>query len=65
MTLKDFKSSKLFKSKKKILEGYSFLPREFPEKWGFKIATAYASLSQSLPGISKKTWTPKDSNAQP
>ena len=32
MTLKDFKSSKIFKSKKLVLEGYSFLPKEFPEK---------------------------------
>ena len=28
-----------------ILKGYSFLPKEFPKKMGFKIATAYASLS--------------------
>ena len=65
MTFKASKSSKIFKSKKKILEGYSFLPKEFPEKWGFKIAIAYANLSQSLPSISQKTWTPEDSNAQP
>ena len=65
MTLKDFKSSKIFKSKKLVLEGYSFLPKEFPEKWGLKIATTYANLSQSLLIISKKTWTLKDSNAHP
>ena len=31
---KDFRSSKILKSKK-ILEGYSFLPKEFPGKNGF------------------------------
>ena len=46
-----------FQVQKEILEGYSFLPKESLEKWGFKIATAYASLLSSLLGIFKKTWT--------
>ena len=43
-----------FQVQKQILEGYSFLPKEFPEKCGFKIATTYAGLLSSLPGTLKK-----------
>ena len=46
-----------FQVQKEILEGYSFLPKESLEKWGFKIASAYASLLSSLLGTFKKTWT--------
>jgi len=63
--LQRFQILQNFQVQKQILESYSFLPKEFPEKWGFKIAIDYANLSQSLPGISEKTWTPEDSNAQP
>ena len=54
-----FQILQTFQVQKKILEGYSFLPKEFPEKWCFKIATAYASLPSSLPGTFKNTWTQK------
>ena len=43
----------------------SFLPKEFLEKGGFKIATAYAILLSSLPDTFKKDLNPKDSNNQP
>ena len=56
-----------FQVQKQILEGYSFLPKQFPKKkkWGFKIATAYASLPSSLPSTFKKDLNLEDSNAQP
>ena len=57
--LQKFQILQTLKVQKQILKGYLFLPKEFLEKWGFRIATAYASLSQSLPDISKKTWTQK------
>ena len=52
-----FQILQTFQVQKEILEGYSFLPKESLEKWGFKIATAYASLLSSLLGTFKKTWT--------
>ena len=60
-----FQILQTFQVQKQILKGYSFLPKEFPEKWGFKIATAYASLPSSLPSTFKKDLNLEDSNAQP
>ena len=52
-----FQILQTFQVQKQIVEDYSFLPKEFPEKWGFKITTAYASLPSLLLGTFKKTWT--------
>ena len=52
--LQRFQILQTFQVQKQIIEGYSFLPKEFPEKCGFKIATTYAGLLSSLPGTLKK-----------
>ena len=52
--LQRFQILQTFQVQKQILEGYSFLPKEFPEKCCFKIATTYAGLLSSLPGTLKK-----------